>query len=561
MTSRITPWWQRGWQGWWLNQTTWLRVEDPCGAYDYEPRLHEVRWHGCLRAGDGRRWSIEILWGPGTPFQPPRIYVDGVYSRAHQLRDASLCLAPPGLSEVIEIDAWLEQTRHWLGQYVHEGWGIGESAWLIHRLICPDPGYRLHERPKSFLLIPRDWSPSGGHGEFLARVPPSRAGLGQLVGWRCAGESDWHDWNDGTPFVARTDDVLSGYWLSDWDGKIPAPAMNWLARIDEDQRPRLLGWRVQLNESSSLWQFARMDPTNDRAFWHRLVPFTGTVTDFILAEVRFHEFLAERLVPALPFDTQALEARTKASRSEQMDTRIRSACVVIVGLGSLGSEVAHLLAKEQVGRFVLIDGDLLLPGNIARHRLSLAAVGGNKADKLREHLLQHHPGASITVVPEMLDETLHQLKLPQNALLIGLTGDVQNERILADVAAHQGLPCVHAWTECDGRLLRLIRTLPGQDVGLHELRELPPMPWPSAPLPAAHCGELIQPGSSINLHAAANRTARLVLSVLGQASPSALPSENHVFFSAEGLGSEPPNIPPELRAPYGQLCARLERPS
>ena len=32
MTTRITPWWLRGWQGWWLNQKTSLRVEDPCGT-------------------------------------------------------------------------------------------------------------------------------------------------------------------------------------------------------------------------------------------------------------------------------------------------------------------------------------------------------------------------------------------------------------------------------------------------------------------------------------------------------------------------------------------------
>lgn len=561
MRSRIAPWWQRGWRSWWLNQRTSLRVEDPSGTYDYDSLRHEVRWQGCFRARDERRWSIEILWGPGTPFQPPRIYVDGVYSRVHQLRDASLCLAHPGLAEVIEVDAWLEQTRHWLEQYVNQGWDIGEAAWLVHRLIRPDPGYRLHERPKSFLLIPRDWSPSGGSGEFLARVPPSRGGLATLVGWRGADESDWHDWNEGTAFATGTDEVLSGFWLSDLNGAFSAAMMTWLTQIEEEQRPRLLGWKAHPNESESLWRFARFDPREDQAFWNRLVPFSGRATDFISAQVRLQTFLVDHLIPALPFDTDALTARTKASRSEQMDTRVRSACVVIVGLGSLGSEVAHLLAKEQVGHFVLLDGDLLLPGNIARHRLSLKSIGGNKADKLQEHILRHHPGASVEIVPEMLDEALPQLQFPEGAILLGLTGDLASERILADVAAHRGLPCVHAWTECDGRLLRLIRTLPGQDVGLHELRDLPPVPWPDTPRAAAHCGELIQPGSSINLHAAANRTARLVLSMIGDTSPSALPRENHILFTAEGLGTEQPDIPPELRAPYSQLCARLERPS
>lgn len=558
MRSGIAPWWQRGWQGFWTNQRTALRLEDPEGTYDYDERRHEVRWQGCLRANDGRRWPLEVRWGPGTPFLPPRIYLDTVYSRVHQLRDGSLCLAHPEVSEVMEISAWLEQTRTWMDRYVKERWSISEAVWQVQRLSRPDPGYRLHERPKAYLLVPADWLPAGAHGEFFARLPPAGGGLGTLLRWREPAEPAWNDWTEGAVYAPPGGEELPGYWLHESDGTIREPLAAWLAHPERQHTPWLLGRRLRVNETTSTWQFVRCDPRRAKPLGTRLVPVCENPADRIAAQMALHSYRAQQILPGLPLASDAIAVRAKVSRSKQMDTRIRDACVVIIGLGALGSEVAHLLAKEQVGRFILIDGDLMLPGNVARHRLDLCAVGGNKAEKMREHLLRHHPGASVEVVAEMLDEALPRLKLPDQALLLGLTGDIPSERILAALAAERGMPCVHAWTECEGRLLRLIRALPGRDAGLHEIRELPAILWPTSGATAAHCGELLQPGSSINLHAAANRTARLALEVLGDTYPSSLSRENHILFTAEGVDRGTAGIPPELRSPYGQLYSRLD---
>jgi ubiquitin-protein ligase len=47
----------------------------------------------------------------------------------------------------------------------------------------------------------------------------------------------------------------------------------------------------------------------------------------------------------------------------------------IVGLGSLGSKIAISLARSGVLRFLLVDDDLLIPGNLCRHELSWSSVG------------------------------------------------------------------------------------------------------------------------------------------------------------------------------------------
>lgn len=76
-----------------------------------------------------------------------------------------------------------------------------------------------------------------------------------------------------------------------------------------------------------------------------------------------------------------LEARLPADSASLASLRIG-----IAGLGSIGSKLAISLARSGVRRFLLVDDDYLVPGNIVRHELSWESVGAHKADALREQL-------------------------------------------------------------------------------------------------------------------------------------------------------------------------------
>lgn len=52
---------------------------------------------------------------------------------------------------------------------------------------------------------------------------------------------------------------------------------------------------------------------------------------------------------------------------------------IVIGCGALGSQVVMNLARCGIGSWHLIDGDLLLPHNVARHHLTSSLVGNNKA--------------------------------------------------------------------------------------------------------------------------------------------------------------------------------------
>ena len=61
-------------------------------------------------------------------------------------------------------------------------------------------------------------------------------------------------------------------------------------------------------------------------------------------------------------------------------TRLSEKRVGIVGLGSLGSKIAKSLARAGVGRFELVDGDILHAGNLERHDADWRDVGRHKSD-------------------------------------------------------------------------------------------------------------------------------------------------------------------------------------
>jgi len=60
-----------------------------------------------------------------------------------------------------------------------------------------------------------------------------------------------------------------------------------------------------------------------------------------------------------------------------------TACITVIGVGALGSQVVTKLIRGGFGSWTLIDNDYLLPHNVARHELSQGAVGFPKAEMMQ----------------------------------------------------------------------------------------------------------------------------------------------------------------------------------
>lgn len=87
------------------------------------------------------------------------------------------------------------------------------------------------------------------------------------------------------------------------------------------------------------------------------------------------------LVPLNP--TFALDRQRAAAMNGSAPDLRR---ITAVGMGALGSQITNILARSGYGRWSLVDGDVLLPHNFARHALVHSSVGMPKTDAMKMHL-------------------------------------------------------------------------------------------------------------------------------------------------------------------------------
>ena len=83
--------------------------------------------------------------------------------------------------------------------------------------------------------------------------------------------------------------------------------------------------------------------------------------------------------------------------------RIRSAHVVVVGIGGVGSWTAEALARSGVARLTLIDMDHIAESNVNRqiHALS-STLGRAKALAMQERIADIHPACQVDVVDDFV---------------------------------------------------------------------------------------------------------------------------------------------------------------
>lgn len=124
---------------------------------------------------------------------------------------------------------------------------------------------------------------------------------------------------------------------------------------------------------------------------------------------RLHFLLNGQACRAQPYELEnALFSRHTGLLEEQPMQR---AGVIICGCGSVGGLAALELARCGVGRFLLIDPDLLAIENLCRHPCGLADVGRRKVEAIAERIHQINPRAVVEVhatTIERLDPALVQ---------------------------------------------------------------------------------------------------------------------------------------------------------
>jgi molybdopterin/thiamine biosynthesis adenylyltransferase len=116
--------------------------------------------------------------------------------------------------------------------------------------------------------------------------------------------------------------------------------------------------------------------------------------------------------------------------------------VVVVGLGSGGGLVALSLAMSGVGRFVLIDDDVLEEGNVVRHVADRRYLGQPKAEVVSELIRLRNPQAEVETRVGRIEQHLDAL---DHVDLLVVAVDGENAKYIINQAAlDRNLPAVYA---------------------------------------------------------------------------------------------------------------------
>lgn len=120
--------------------------------------------------------------------------------------------------------------------------------------------------------------------------------------------------------------------------------------------------------------------------------------------------------------------------------------VVIIGCGSVGSLVALELARAGVGRFFLIDMDILSYHNICRHQCGILDVGKYKTTALRERILQINPAAEVRVSNKRIQAVpLKEIEpfCNPDAIMVGCADNREGDYYAAQMLAKpNGMPFI-----------------------------------------------------------------------------------------------------------------------
>ena len=143
--------------------------------------------------------------------------------------------------------------------------------------------------------------------------------------------------------------------------------------------------------------------------------------------------------------TEVVQAGLFARTTGLLSEALLSKEVLIVGLGSVGSQAAEGLVRAGVGRVTLIDPETVEPANLSRTVYRANDIGRSKTEALTDRLLAINPGLVVEGIADNLlalgGERLDAL-VGRADLVLAATDDPAAQRALNRFAYGRGKPAL-----------------------------------------------------------------------------------------------------------------------
>lgn len=128
--------------------------------------------------------------------------------------------------------------------------------------------------------------------------------------------------------------------------------------------------------------------------------------------------------------------------------------ILLIGCGSVGSNVAFQLASSGFKKIKIVDNDKMNEENIYRHFLgkSREKKNKNKAVLMKEELENRYDDIDIIAYDSNVFDLIEDKKidLKEFSLIISAIGDVNKERLLNKYILEAKVPAIYTWVEAYG---------------------------------------------------------------------------------------------------------------
>ena len=425
-----------------------FRADLVASGFEPVPGTDRRMWRGPIHpAFDGLTdtRTMEIVFDPGWPYRPPRVFVQGLDTN-HSTLDGFVCLWRDGdlSGEWRTVGGLFNRVEDWCRR-AKNNWQDDDlpfDAYLNFKLKWPLMATFDFESLRTSI---GSWGDIHGvltNPNLLSIRPRPATGLWQLRGlWFRVGQLQ-------APPPRN---------LSELPRHLKRSQRKGLERVLSQRRePR----RPQMSDGVDIILFA----------WQR-----QERTDLLVMACQGvgGEVEAAALV-AEPNDAKTLRLRAGP------DTEVlKGRSVVLFGAGALGGHVAVTLAESGIDSLRIVDGDLLSPGNVVRHVAGHDHVGGPKANAVEAVIRNHAPWTKVESITPPTDPYGSQeiAQLVGNAdVVIDATGNDAFVHPVALVAEGLGKPLVSGALFRGGFIGRVQRKALGTDAPITSRPDSPRYP-------------------------------------------------------------------------------------
>ncbi len=425
-----------------------FRADLVASGFEPVPSTERRVWRGPIHpAFDGLTdtRSMVIVFDPGWPYRPPRVFVHGLDTN-HSTLDGFVCLWRDGdlSGEWETVDGLFSRIEDWCRR--------AKNGWQDDDL--PFDAY-LNFKRKRPLMATFDFdslrTTIGSWGDVKGVL--TQPNLLSLQPGPATG-----------PREAR------GLWFRVGQLKAPPPRnLSELSRhLNRSQRKGLAKALSRRRETSGPQQMGGVD----------IILFTwqrrGRTDLLIMACEGVGDKVEAAALVAEPNDERTL--RLRAGPDAEL---LRGRNAVLFGAGALGGHVAMTLAESGIDSLRIVDGELLSPGNVVRHVGGHDQVGGPKVTGVEAVIKNHAPWTKVeSIAPPVNPYGSQEIaQLLENAdLVIDATGSDAFVHPVARVAEDLGKPLVSGALFRGGFLGRVQRKALDPDSSIFDRPESPDYP-------------------------------------------------------------------------------------